>query len=233
MVRSDVSSFAETLDVTPSLNRRRCTLGLATLMIPLVGYAAANREVVPPVQLWQVARQAPGTNRRWQRVDAVRSGVRVWRSGREIAPRRLMELLPGDEIETAANTIATVRFRSVGDTLVLERTRVKIGSLEVFFGRVFALLRNQFTVSSQTVVAGVEGTRFLFEVGRERTVRVAVADGVIVCRSPRGVWAPVRLRANQTLLSRYPSRTAPVVSDADTRELRAYDELSLELDRTS
>lgn len=233
MVRSDVSSFAETLDVNPSLNRRRCTLGLATLMISPVGYAAANRELVPPVQLWQVARQIPGTSQRWQRIDPVQSGVRLWRAGRELAARRLMELLPGDEIETAANTIATVRFRFTGDTLVLERTRVRIGSLEVFFGRVFALLRNRFTVSSQTVVAGVEGTRFLFEVGRDRTVRVAVADGVIVCRSPRGGWAPVRLHANQTLLSRYPSRTAPLVSDADTRELRGYEELSLELGRTS
>ncbi len=219
--------------MNPSPGRRRCALGLATLLISPIGYAASNREVVPPIQLWQIARQAPGGNRRWQRVDAVRGGVRVWRSGREIAVRRLMELLAGDEIETASNTVATVRFRSAGDTIVLQRSRVRIGSLEVFFGRVFALLRNQFTVSSQTVVAGVEGTRFLFEVARDRTVRVAVADGVVVCRSPRGVWTPVRLRANQTFVARFASRTPPLVSEADTRELRAYEELSVELDRTS
>jgi hypothetical protein len=115
--------------------------------------------------------------------------------------------------------------------LVLERTRVRMGSLEVFFGRVFALQRNQFTVSSETVVAGVEGTRFVFEVGRDRTVHVAVADGAVVCRSPQSSWAPVRLRASEALLSHYPSRVPPKVSSADARELRAYEELSREVSR--
>ena len=137
-----------------------------------------------------------------------------------------MELLPGDEIETGANAAAVLRFRDAGDTLVLERTRVRIGSLEVIFGRMFALLRNRFTVTSETVVAGVEGTRFLFEVGRDRAVRVAVADGAVVCRSPQDAWAPVRLRANEALLSRYPSRAPPTHTAADASELRAYEQLS-------
>jgi hypothetical protein len=179
-----------------------------------------------PVQLLQIAREVPGAEPRWQRADADKAGVRVWRGGREIPVRRLMAMLPGDEMETGANAATVLRVRDVGDVLVLERTRVRMGSLEVFFGRVFALLRNQFTVSSETVVAGVEGTRFLFEVGRDRTVHVAVADGAVVCRSPQDAWAPVRLRANEALLSRYPSRAPPTQTAADASELRAYEQLS-------
>jgi hypothetical protein len=214
-----------------SLHRRRRWLALMTLVLTLGGCAPVREAVLPPAQLWQIAREVPGADSRWQRVDADKAGVRVWRGGREIAVQRLMTLLPGDELETGANGAAVLRFRDAGDMLVLERTRVRIGSLEVFFGRVFALLRNQFTVSSETVVAGVEGTRFLFEVGRDRTVHVAVADGAVVCRSPQGAWAPVRLRVNEALLSHYPSRVPPKVSSADARELRAYEELFREVSR--
>ena len=196
------------MNISP--RRRYRWLVLVPLLLALVGCAGVREGGLPPVQLWQIAREVPGADPRWQRADAATAGVRVWRGGREIAVQRLMELLPGDEIETGANAAAVLRFRDAGDTLVLERTRVRIGSLEVIFGRMFALLRNRFTVTSETVVAGVEGTRFLFEVGRDRAVRVAVADGAVVCRSPQDAWAPVRLQANEALLSRYLSRAPPM-----------------------
>jgi hypothetical protein len=212
------------MNISP--RRRYRWLVLVPLLLALVNCAGVREAVLPPVQLWQIAREVPGADPRWQRADAATAGVRVWRGGREIAVQRLMELLPGDEIETGANAAAVLRFRDAGDTLVLERTRVRIGSLEVIFGRMFALLRNRFTVTSETVVAGVEGTRFLFEVGRDRAVRVAVADGAVVCRSPQDAWAPVRLQANEALLSRYPSRAPPMRTAADASELRAYEQLS-------
>lgn len=201
-------------------------LVFVTLVVALTGSACARQSALPPVQLWQIAREVPGADPRWQRVDADRPGVRVWRGGREIAVRRLMVLQPGDEIETGQSVAAVLRFRDAGDTLMLNGTRVRIGSLEVVFGRVFALLRNRFTVSSETVVAGVEGTSFLFEVGRNRAVHVAVADGAVVCRSPQGAWSPVRLRANEGLRSRYPGRGPPQVASVDARELRRYEELA-------
>ena len=215
----------------PSPRHLQRWLVFVTLVVALTGSASARQSALPPVQLWQIAREVPGADPRWQRVDADRPGVRVWRGGREIAVRRLMVLQPGDEIETGQNVAAVLRFRDAGDTLVLNGTRVRIGSLEVLFGRVFALLRNRFTVSSQTVVAGVEGTRFLFEVGRDRAVHVAVADGVVVCSSPQGAWAPVRLRTNEGLRSRYPGRGPPVVGKTDVRKLRAYEEISLAVSR--
>ena len=80
-------------------------------------------------------------------------------------------------------------------------------------------------------MAGVEGTRFLFEVGRDRAVHVAVADGVVVCRSPSGAWAPVRLQTNEGLRSRYPGRGPPQVGPTDARAMRAYEDLSREVSR--
>ena len=68
----------------------------------MVNCAGVREAVLPPVQLWQIAREVPGADPRWQRADAATAGVRVWRGGREIAVQRLMELLPGDEVETGA-----------------------------------------------------------------------------------------------------------------------------------
>jgi hypothetical protein len=217
------------MNISPS--RRHRWPAFMMLVFALAGCATVPGTVTAPAQLWQIAREVPGADPRWQRVEADEAGVRVWRGGREIAVRRLMAMLPGDEMETGANAAAVLRVRDAGDVLVLERTRVRMGSLEVFFGRVFALLRNRFTVSSETVVAGVEGTRFLYEVRRDRAVRVVVADGEVVCRSPQGAWAPVRLRTNEALVASYPARTPPLVGSADARELRAYEELSRDVSR--
>ena len=128
-----------------TLTRRQYRgFALIVVMLALAGGAHGQQAVSPPVQLWQIAREVPGADPRWQRVEAEKAGVRVWRGGREIAVRRLMTLLPGDEIETGQNAAVVLRFRDAGDMLVLKRTRLRIGSLEVLFGRVFALLRNRF-----------------------------------------------------------------------------------------
>ena len=92
---------------------------LIVVMLAMTGSANGQQAVSPPVQLWQIAREVPGADPRWQRVEAEKAGVRVWRRGREIAVRRLMELLPGDEIEIGQNAAAVLRFRDAGDTLVL------------------------------------------------------------------------------------------------------------------
>lgn len=212
-------------------DRRRCWIALLSLV--LIGCATAREAAAQTIQLWQIAREVPNADPRWRRADPDRSVVRVWRGGSEIGVERLMRLQPGDEVETGANAAVVIRYRDAGDMVVLERTRVKVGSLEVLFGRVFALLRNKFTVSSETVVAGVEGTRFLFEVAPDRAVRVAVADGAVVCSSPRGAWSPVRLRTNQALVSRYPSRSSPTVRDAEASELRAYQGLTEQISRAA
>ena len=106
------------MNISP--RRRYRWLVLVPLLLALGSCAGVREAVLPPVQLWQIAREVPGADPRWQRADAATAGVRVWRGGREIAVQRLMELLPGDEIETGANAAAVLRFRDAGDTLVLE-----------------------------------------------------------------------------------------------------------------
>jgi len=180
----------------------------------------------PLARLSQVARELPGADPRWQQSDPDAAGVRVWRDGRLIRASRGMALQPGDEVETGPQAAAVIRFRDTGETVLDERTRVRIGSLEVLFGRIFAKVKNLFEASSENVVAGVEGTRFLFEVRPDRSVRVAVADGVVACRSRSNQWAPFRLRPNEAMFSSYPNRSAPRLMPADARELRELEDWS-------
>jgi hypothetical protein len=196
--------------------------GLALALAALAG--CAQTPSAPDVRLAQVAREVPGSDARWQQMAPAEAGVRVWRAGRMLQASRGMALEPGDEVETGPMAAAVLHFRGTGDTLLGESTRVRIGSLEVLFGRIFARVRSAFEASSETVVAGVEGTRFLFEVRRDRSVRVAVAEGRVTCRSPKGDWAPFRLRTHEAVLASYPGRGTPRVVPADTRELQALDD---------
>ena len=104
-----------------------CGLALIALALALMSSASVRQAVIPPVQLWQIAREVPGADPRWQRAEADKAGVRVWRGGREIAVRRLMELRPGDEIETGQNAAVVLRFSDAGEMLVLAGTRLRIG----------------------------------------------------------------------------------------------------------
>jgi hypothetical protein len=203
------------------------------LVLAIAGLAAltqlagcATPANAPLARLSQVARAVPGTEVRWQQSEPDAAGVRVWRAGNLIRASRGMALQAGDEVETAAQAAAVIRFRDSGETVLDERTRVRIGSLEVLFGRIFAKVKNLFEASSENVVAGVEGTRFLFEVRPDRSVRVAVADGVVACRSRSNAWAPFRLRPNEAMFSTYPNRSAPRLMPADARELRELEDWS-------
>ncbi len=84
----------------------------------------------------------------------------------------------------------------------------------------WADIRGLFEASSASVVAGVEGTRFLFEVRPDRSVHVAVAEGVVNCRARNGEWRDVRLRANEALRASWEPNVRPAVMAADVRELR-------------
>ena len=193
-------------------------------MLALSGCASGPRE--PTVRLTQVARDLGSGAGPWQAVEPAEVGLQVWRGDREIRAARDMLLQRGDVVQTGAQSAAVVRFSGgntgagTGTITLDANTRVRIGSIEVFFGRVFANIRGFFETSSENVVAGVEGTRFLFAVQRDRSVNVSVADGVVSCRPRQGGWDTVRLHANEALFSAYPNRNAPRVMPADPRELR-------------
>ena len=108
-------------------------------------------------------------------------------------------------LRSASNGAAVIYFANQGEVVAAGATRVRIGSLEVLFGRVFAKVRGLFTISSENVVAGVEGTSFLFQLEPGPSVRVAVADGTVICRPRVGTsWAPLRLSPGQELAARFP-----------------------------
>lgn len=171
------------------------------------------------VMLQQLAQEDPSGAARYTQLDIGGGTVRAYRGGRPIDTRRGMQLQPGDEIETGADGAAVIRFLEQGEVVLAAETRVRIGSLEVLFGRIFANVRGLFTASSENVVAGVEGTGFTFEVRRDRSVRLVVLDGVVAFRSRTGSWPPVRVGARQAVMSPYPGRTPPRVERASVQEI--------------
>jgi hypothetical protein len=170
--------------------------------------------------LGDLAREEPAGSGRYVRLQGGEGVVRAFRGGRPLDARRGAMLQPGDEIETAPNGAAVIRFANQGEVLVTGGTRVRIGSLEVLFGRIIANVRGLFNVTTEGVVAGVEGTQFLVEAQPRREVRVVVADGTVVCRPRDGKsWAPVRLRPGEALSDPYGVREPPRVGRASPAEL--------------
>lgn len=200
---------------------RPCVHGVLLLLVLLLGSCQTGPRA-PTIRLEQVVRDREGSAPRWQQAEPGEVGVSVWRQGRQVAASRSMLLQPGDEVQTGLRSAAVIRFSGAtrGDVTLSENTRVRVGSIEVFFGRVWADVRGLFEASSAGVVAGVEGTRFLFEVRPDRSVYVAVAEGVVNCRARTGGWRDVRLHANEALGASYPANARPPVVSADPRELR-------------
>lgn len=194
---------------------RRLAMALAVVLC-----ACATGPQVPTIHLEKVVRDVPGAEPRWQQADPESAGLRVWRAGLQIRPGVGMPLQPGDVVETGPLAAAVLRFSASGTTVLDANTRVRIGSLEVFFGRVFANVRGFFETSSETVVAGVAGTRFLFQVRPDRTTHVAVVDGEVTCTPRQTGWTPVRLVANEALTVGDAARGQPLRVAADPRELR-------------
>jgi len=146
--------------------------------------------------------------------QAARSAVRVIRDGAPLADPMGARLQKGDVIETGTETSALLRFADGNEVILGPDTRVRLGSLEVFFGRVFASVRGAFVVHSDTVSAEVEGTEYLFEQPRAEAVRVVVLEGVVTCRSPQSRWADARIGAGRMFDLDYADGEAPRVVNA-------------------
>src|SRR5438552_14042715 len=123
-----------------------------------------------PPRLVMVAREDPADPARYVGVAGVdlSSAVAIYRDGRRLRTTVPRILQRGDEIETDIDVIAVIRYPA-GDLYIGGATRARVGSLDVLFGKVFARVRGLFSVESQNVVAGVEGTEFAFEVADDGT----------------------------------------------------------------
>ncbi|MBK7235365.1 MAG: FecR domain-containing protein [Sterolibacteriaceae bacterium] len=170
--------------------------------------------------LVDVLKQDPRDPDRYVRVrPAELAGVAmVYRNGRAQPVNLPYQLRPGDVIQTGPDAVARIRFPEGHEVILDVNTRARLGSFFVEFGRILARARGFFEAESENVVAGVEGTEFVFQVPRDRSVMVTVLDGVVVCRSRTGVYPPVRLRRGETFLAQ-PNAALP-----DTR-LATPDEL--------
>ena len=150
------------------------------------------------------------------------SAMTVLRGGRPLPLDVPLTLQIGDEIETGDSIGAIIRYANGDEVVIAPRTRVRLGSLEVLFGQIFASVRGLFSAEDESVLAAVEGTRFMFAKDRRRGTRVVVLDGVVRCSSKTGLWESVRLGPADALrLARpqYPDSPVPRVTPATRFEL--------------
>lgn len=210
-------------------NHRPWLRRLLSAMLALALLAACvtpNRE--PTIRLDRAVRETPGTPR-WQQMTPQQAGVRVWRNGQEVSTATGMLLHPGDELETAPQATAVLRYSAHGLVTVAERSRVRVGSLEVFFGRLLAEVRNLFEVRSESVAAAVDGTTFLVEVQARRGMRIAVAEGTVNCRSLTNQWAAFKLPAGRAMLAQFADAQPPRQTAANAQELASTLEWAREI----
>ncbi len=171
------------------------------LAIALSGCVTQLKSVVRPQAGGYAAVPAP----------SVDTAVQVYRGTRRLSDPLAVQLKKGDEIQTGADTSALLRFADGNEVILGPNTRVRIGSLEVLFGRVFAKVRGLFATASDTVVADVEGTEYFFERSAGQQTRVVVFDGVVRCRSPQQRWTTQRVAAGQRFRLAYDNIRTPRV----------------------
>lgn len=171
-------------------------------------------------RLAKVVRADPSDAHGFIEVAGRANGIDVIRDGRRLDPRTPLALRSGDQVRTGPDTGAVIRFANGGEAVLAPDTHVRLGSLEVFFGRVLADLRGLFDVEDDTMVASVEGTRFMFEKQRGRRTRVAVLEGQVRCVPKNGSWEPIRLAAGQALDTHRGSNRQPRVEPISGAEIR-------------
>ena len=150
----------------------------------------------------------------------VEGRVEILQGGQVVLGRDGMALFRGDEVRTLASSYAQCRFVD-GDRIWLDYdTRVRMGSVFTFFGRVFASVSGVFLTDSEFVRASSEGTEYTVTVGRgSPDFSVAVRNGVVLCQPHAGRWRPIRLLAGQRLIGR--GLATPVADRLDPREYEA------------
>ncbi len=120
-----------------------------------------------------------------ERPDAPITDLRVTRvSGAQEAVRPDMRLYAGDEIQTGANAQVTILFlddvtEKDNEVHVDANSRVQIGSVFTWLGRVFIRCRGAFDTKTEKVRLGVRGTEFEVVVSPDGTNKITVLDGSV------------------------------------------------------
>jgi beta-lactam-binding protein with PASTA domain/tetratricopeptide (TPR) repeat protein len=120
-----------------------------------------------------------------ERSPAALSEVRVKRAGGGEEPGSLdMRLFAGDEITTGPNAQLTILFlddapEKSNEVLVDSNSRVRVGSIFTWLGRVLIRCRGAFDARSEKVRLGVQGTEFELVVQPDGANRVTVLEGSV------------------------------------------------------
>ena len=112
-------------------------------------------------------------------------GAEINRGGTRLRPHPHMAVQPGDEIRTGPETTVILSYMDGTRVYVEPDTRIRLGSIFVFFGEVLIKARGLFAVDTRFATAGSEGTQYLVRVERGDQVRVVVAEGRVGV-GPRG-----------------------------------------------
>ncbi len=107
------------------------------------------------------------------------SGVTVLRQGARTPVNPGMDLQTDDSVQTGGRSTAIILFEGRHEIIVLPNTKVVIHSLWVEFGKILARIHGKFRIESESVVAGVEGTQFLLQVGGPDAMGVTVVEGTV------------------------------------------------------
>jgi len=122
----------------------------------------------------------------------------------------------GDRVVTTGRASAVLTIKPGYEVIVEPGTdlRVEDPSMFVQIGRlVLKRLRRtkqKLQVGTEFVSAGVEGTHFVFEVGPDERVHIAMVDGVVTVNPRQASWPPVTYRAGDEGFIRRGSAPEPV-----------------------
>jgi hypothetical protein len=194
----------------PSVSRR------SVVIASITGLGAAHLlAACAPVPSSQGSRHSPGSARGVARLTADnRASVSRRRAPVGYAPGMAIEL--GDDIETDASNHALIEFDNGDAVYMSPATRVRIGSIFVYFGEIFAKIvsgQGTFRADSDVVSAGVERTEFLMRVDRQtRQTTVTVRSGVVRCSPATRALPP---RGGDPIKTDKPQRWTPQRVDAD------------------
>lgn len=109
------------------------------------------------------------------------------------------ELAPGPEqrVATDARSVAVIRYYDGSVVYVAPGSVVRVGSIFVEFGEIFARARGLFRVDTQFVTAAVEGTEYSVRVRPRNDVTVVVLQGGVRCISKKIQWPEFVLSAGE------------------------------------
>jgi beta-lactam-binding protein with PASTA domain len=123
--------------------------------------------------------------------------VEVVREGEQVTSKLAMGLKKGDEIKTPAGVKAFIGFSDGSEIIMMPETHITIETIRVWFGTIIASVKRKFKVKTKHVTAGVKGTNFLMQMGKDDRSRVVMIEGSVVLTSNENRWSPVLLQSGQ------------------------------------